>query len=199
MKDFSDIAVIGLAVMGSNLALNIESRGYTVSVYNRSAEVTESFMAGKAAGKNIRSAADFAELASQLEVPRKVLLMVKAGAAVDAVLEELYNVLEPGDIIIDGGNSFYKDTERRCMQAEEKGFLYVGCGISGGEEGALKGPSLMPGGSEAAKDAVMPILLDICARTDVGEACCSWMGKGGSGHFVKMVHNGIEYGDMQIL
>lgn len=199
MKEKSDIGVIGLAVMGSNLALNMESRGYTVSVYNRSGEVTEAFIAEKCEEKNFRAAFSLKELAMQLEKPRKVFLMVKAGEAVDSVLSSLYETLEPGDIIIDGGNSYFKDTERRVREAEEKGFLYVGCGISGGEEGALKGPSMMPGGSKGAKDLVMPILLSICARTDAGEACCSWIGEGGSGHFVKMVHNGIEYGDMQIL
>ncbi len=198
MKERSDIAVIGLGVMGSGIARNLESKGFTVSVYNRSEEGLAAFFEQYGEG-NFRRADSLEELCSQLEVPRKVLLMVKAGAAVDEVLAQLTPYLEPGDVVIDGGNSYYKDTQQRAQAMEEQGLLYVGCGISGGEEGALHGPSLMPGGSEAAKDLVMPLLLQICARTDIGEACCSWMGSGGAGHFVKMIHNGIEYGEMQLL
>ncbi|MBR5980570.1 MAG: NAD(P)-binding domain-containing protein, partial [Firmicutes bacterium] len=189
MKERSDIAVIGLGVMGSGIARNLERKSYTVSVYNRSPEKTTAFMEQFGSG-DFRSAESLQELCGQLDTPRKVLLMVKAGDAVDETLQEIVPFLSPGDVLIDGGNSHYSDTERRLKFAESSGFLYVGCGISGGEEGALNGPSIMPGGSEAAKDLVMPVLLDICARTQIGEACCSWMGSGGAGHFVKMVHNG---------
>ena len=198
MKERSDIAVIGLGVMGAGIARNLESKGYTVSLYNRSEEKLAAFLNQFGEG-NFRAAADLQELCGQLDAPRKVLMMVKAGEAVDETLQAVLPFLEPGDVLIDGGNSYYGDTERRMMLAESAGVLYVGCGISGGEEGALKGPAIMPGGSGGAKELVMPILLDICARTDLGEACCSWMGSGGAGHFVKMVHNGIEYAEMQIL
>ena len=198
MKERSDIAVIGLGVMGSGIARNLERKGYTVSVYNRSPEKTTAFMEQFGSG-DFRSAESLQELCGQLDTPRKVLLMVKAGDAVDETLQEIVPFLSPGDVLIDGGNSHYSDTERRLKFAESSGFLYAGCGISGGEEGALNGPSIMPGGSEAAKDLVMPVLLDICARTQIGEACCSWMGSGGAGHFVKMVHNGIEYCEMQMI
>ena len=198
MKERSDIAVVGLGVMGSGIARNLESKGYTVSVYNRSEDKCAAFFERFGEG-NFRRADSLEELCGQLETPRKVLLMVKAGEAVDETLQQLAPYLEPGDVVIDGGNSYYKDTQRRMQSMEEQGFLYVGCGISGGEEGALKGPSLMPGGSEGAKDLLMPVFLDICARTEIGEACCSWMGSGGAGHFVKMIHNGIEYGEMQLL
>ena len=184
--------------MGSGIARNLERRGYTVSVYNRSQEKTDTFLEQYGAG-NFRGAKTFGELCGQLEAPRKVLLMVKAGEAVDETLQELVPFLEPGDVLVDGGNSYYKDTERRAAVAESSGLLYVGCGISGGEEGALNGPAIMPGGSEAAKELLMPVFLEICARTELGDACCSWMGKGGAGHFVKMVHNGIEYCEMQFL
>ncbi|MBR3719958.1 MAG: decarboxylating NADP(+)-dependent phosphogluconate dehydrogenase [Firmicutes bacterium] len=198
MKERSDIGVVGLGVMGSGIARNLESKGYTVSVYNRSGDKTASFLEQFGDG-NFRGAQDLQDFCGQLEKPRKVLLMVKAGDAVDDAIQQLMPYLEAGDVILDGGNSHFKDTERRCRAAEAAGLLYVGCGISGGEEGALHGPAIMPGGSEGAKELVMPLLLDICARTEVGEACCSWMGSGGAGHFVKMVHNGIEYGEMQIL
>ena len=198
MKERSDIGVVGLGVMGSGIARNLESKGYTVSVYNRSGEKTASFLEQFGDG-NFRGAQDLQDFCGQLEKPRKVLLMVKAGDAVDDAIQQLMPYLEAGDVILDGGNSHFKDTERRCRAAEAAGLLYVGCGISGGEEGALHGPAIMPGGSEGAKELVMPLLLDICARTEVGEACCSWMGSDGAGHFVKMVHNGIEYGEMQIL
>ena len=198
MKERSDIGVVGLGVMGSGIARNLESKGYTVSVYNRSGEKTASFLEQFGDG-NFRGAQDLQDFCGQLEKPRKVLLMVKAGDAVDDAIQQLMPYLEAGDVILDGGNSHFKDTERRCRAAEAAGLLYVGCGISGGEEGALHGPAIMPGGSEGAKELVMPLLLDICARTEVGEACCSWMGSDGAGHFVKMVHNGIEYGDMQLI
>ena len=198
MKERSDIAVVGLGVMGSGIARNLESRGYTVSVYNRSQEKTDAFLQQYGSG-NFRCAHSLEELCGQLEVPRKILLMVKAGDAVDGVLQEIVSFLAPGDVLIDGGNSYYEDTQRRAQLAEDAGLLYVGCGISGGEEGALNGPAVMPGGSEAAKELVMPFFLDICARTELGDACCHWMGSGGAGHFVKMVHNGIEYAEMQFL
>ena len=198
MKERSDIAVIGLGVMGSGIARNLERRGYTVSVYNRSPEKTDAFLEQYGDG-NFRGAQSFEELCGQLETPRKALLMVKAGSAVDETLQELVPFLEPGDVLIDGGNSYYEDTQRRAQLAEDAGLLYVGCGISGGEEGALNGPAIMPGGSDAAKELVMPVFLDICARTELGDACCHWMGGGGAGHFVKMVHNGIEYCEMQFL
>ena len=198
MKERSDIAVIGLGVMGSGIACNLAGKGYTVSVYNRSEEKTAAFL--QAYGEdNVRGAYSLEELCAQLDVPRKILLMVKAGDAVDETLQALVPYLAPGDVLIDGGNSNYLDTGRRMETAESAGLLYVGCGISGGEEGALNGPAIMPGGSEEAKDLVMPVLLDICARTDLGEACCRWMGSGGAGHFVKMVHNGIEYAEMQLI
>jgi len=195
----ADIGLIGLAVMGENLVLNMESRGHTVAVYNRSPERTEKFASGKAAGKNILPCYSMAELCANLKKPRRVMMMVKAGAAVDELMEELSPHLEPGDILIDGGNSNYEDTERRVAWAQQRGLLFVGCGISGGEEGALKGPSMMPGGSEIAREHVESLFMSICARTDAGEPCCRWIGTGGSGHYVKMVHNGIEYGDMQLI
>ena len=198
MNERADIAVVGLGVMGSGIARNLESRGYTVSVYNRSQEKTDAFLQQFGEG-SFRGAHSLEELCGQLEVPRKILLMVKAGEAVDETLQEIVPFLAPGDVLIDGGNSYYEDTERRVQVAEDAGLLYVGCGISGGEEGALNGPAIMPGGSEAAKELVMPFFLDICARTELGDACCHWMGSGGAGHFVKMVHNGIEYAEMQFL
>ncbi len=198
MKDRSDIGIIGLGAMGSAIARNFESKGYTVSVFNRSGEKTAAFLEQFGEG-NFRGADSPEEFCAQLESPRKILLMVKAGDAVDETLQLLMPHLAAGDVVIDGGNSHYKDTERRVKTMESAGLLFVGCGISGGEEGALKGPSMMPGGSEAAKDLVLPMLLDVCARTEIGEACCMWMGPGGAGHFVKMVHNGIEYGEMEVL
>ncbi|MBQ6214945.1 MAG: NADP-dependent phosphogluconate dehydrogenase, partial [Oscillospiraceae bacterium] len=190
----ADIAVIGLAVMGENLAMNMESRGFTVAVYNRHTEKVDDFIAGRAAGKNFIGCHSIEELAANLEKPRKVFMMVKAGAPVDALIEQLIPVLEEGDIMIDGGNSHFPDTMRRCELAESKGLLYVGCGVSGGEEGALKGPSMMPGGSPAAWEHVKPIFQAICAKVEDGSPCCDWVGENGAGHFVKMVHNGIEYG-----
>ena len=195
----SDIGLVGLAVMGENLVMNMESKGFTVSVYNRTVEKVDNFINGRAKGKTIVGAHSLEELVSQLAKPRKVMLMVKAGAAVDSFIDQLIPLLEEGDIIIDGGNSHYPDTIRRTAYVESKGLLYVGCGVSGGEEGALKGPSMMPGGSVAAWEAVKPIFQGICAKVEDGAPCCEWVGNDGAGHFVKMVHNGIEYGDMQLI
>lgn len=195
----SDIGVVGLAVMGENLILNMASRGFTVSAYNRSTEKVAEFMAGRAAGRSIVGAYSLPELVGQLARPRKVMLMVKAGAPVDAVLQQLVPLLEEGDIVIDGGNSHYADTNRRTQELAQKGLLFVGAGVSGGEEGALTGPSIMPGGNPAAWTAVQPIFQAIAARVADGSPCCDWVGADGAGHFVKMVHNGIEYGDMQMI
>jgi 6-phosphogluconate dehydrogenase len=199
MSERADIAVVGLAVMGANLALNLADAGNKVVVYNRTHAVTEEFMRGEAATKDMVGAASLEELVSLLEPPRVILLMVKAGPAVDELITTLSEHLEPGDIVIDGGNSLYTDTERRQVEVETRGLLYVGMGISGGEEGARHGPSLMPGGSLAAWSRVEPILKEIAARAPDGSPCCAWIGPGGAGHFVKMVHNGIEYGDMQVI
>ena len=195
----SDIGLVGLAVMGENLVMNMESKGFTVSVYNRTVEKVDNFVNGRAKGKNIVGAHTLEELVSQLEKPRKVMMMVKAGAAVDNLIDQLIPLLEEGDIIIDGGNSHFPDTARRTEYVESKGLLYIGTGVSGGEEGALKGPSMMPGGSVKAWEAVKPIFQGICAKVEDGSPCCEWVGVGGAGHFVKMVHNGIEYGDMQLI
>ncbi len=195
----SDIGLIGLAVMGENLVMNMESKGFTVSVYNRTAEKVEKFVSGRAEGKNIVATYSLPELVASLEKPRKVMMMIKAGGAVDDMIEKLIPLLEDGDIIIDGGNSHFPDTARRTAYVESKGLLYIGTGVSGGEEGALKGPSLMPGGSKAAWESVKPILQAICAKVEDGSPCCDWVGENGAGHFVKMVHNGIEYGDMQLI
>jgi len=195
----ADIGLIGLAVMGENLVMNMESKGFTVAVYNRTTEKVENFVNGRAAGKNIIGCYSLEELVANLAKPRKVFIMVKAGAAVDAMIEQLLPLLEDGDILIDGGNSHFPDTIRRTKYVEEKGKLYVGTGVSGGEEGALKGPSMMPGGSKAAWPYVKPIFQAICAKVENGAPCCDWVGEDGAGHFVKMVHNGIEYGDMQLI
>jgi len=195
----ADIGLIGLAVMGENLALNMESKGFSVAVYNRTAAKTEHFVSGRGAGKKFTGCYSLAEMAAVLSRPRKVFIMVKAGEAVDETIEQLLAVLEKGDVIIDGGNSNYQDTIRRNAYVESKGLLYVGTGVSGGEEGALKGPSIMPGGSPAAWPLVKPLLRAIAAKTKKGVACCQWIGENGAGHFVKMVHNGIEYGDMQLI
>jgi 6-phosphogluconate dehydrogenase len=195
----SDIGLVGLAVMGENLVMNMESKGFTVSVYNRTTQRVTDFINGRAKGKNIRGAMSLEEFVSQLAKPRKVFLMVKAGQAVDDFIETLIPLLEEGDIIIDGGNSHFPDTARRTAYLEGKGLLYVGTGVSGGEEGALKGPSMMPGGSAKAWEAVKPIFQAISAKVEDGSPCCEWIGQGGAGHFVKMVHNGIEYGDMQLI
>ncbi len=193
-----DIGVIGLAVMGENLALNLESKGFSVAVYNRTHEVTEKFAAGRGAGKNVLPAATIEEFVAGLARPRKAMIMVKAGAPVDSVIGQLVPLLEKGDVIIDGGNSLFTDTQRRFKDLEARGIHFVGCGVSGGEEGALKGPSLMPGGSRESYDIIAPIFRKIAAQVD-GEPCCRYMGPDGAGHYVKMVHNGIEYGDMQLI
>ncbi|MEK4223094.1 NADP-dependent phosphogluconate dehydrogenase [Bacillus sp. FSL W8-0116] len=191
------IGVIGLAVMGKNLALNIESKGYSVSVYNRSREKTDALLE-EAKGKNIVGTYSIEEFIDSLEKPRKILLMVKAGAPTDATIEQLKPHLEPGDILIDGGNTFFKDTQRRNKELSELGIHFIGTGVSGGEEGALTGPSIMPGGQKEAYDLVSPILKDISAKVN-GDPCCTYIGPDGAGHYVKMVHNGIEYGDMQLI
>ena len=194
----ADIGLIGLAVMGENLVMNMESKGFTVAVFNRTTSKVTHFVEGRGKGKNIIGTYSIGELVENLEKPRKVMLMVKAGAPVDSFIEQLIPHLEKGDIIIDGGNSHFPDTIRRCQYVESKGLYYIGTGVSGGEEGALKGPSMMPGGSPEAWPYVKPIFQSICAKVN-GEPCCDWVGEGGAGHFVKMVHNGIEYGDMQLI
>ena len=194
----SDIGLIGLAVMGENLVLNMESKGFSVSVFNRTTEVTEKFAAGRARGKRITPARSIEEFVQSLSRPRKIMIMVKAGAAVDAVIDQLIPHLEGGDVIIDGGNSLYVETQRRDKSLSAKGLHFLGIGVSGGEEGALKGPSLMPGGSRNAWEIVAPIFRKIAAQVE-GEPCCRYMGTDGAGHYVKMVHNGIEYGDMQLI
>ncbi len=195
----ADIGMIGLAVMGENLAMNMESKGFTVAVYNRTVEKVDAFLAGRAAGKNFIGAHSLEELTASLEKPRRIFMMVKAGKAVDDLIDSILPYLEEGDILIDGGNSHFPDTARRTAYVESKGFLYIGTGVSGGEDGALKGPSMMPGGSPAAWPYVKPIFQSICAKVEDGAPCCDWVGENGAGHFVKMVHNGIEYGDMQLI
>ena len=194
----ASIGLIGLAVMGENLVLNLASKGFRVAVFNRSTDKVDSFIAGRAKGKSIIGNHSLAELVSSLETPRKVMMMVKAGQAVDQTIETLIPLLDEGDIIIDGGNSNYEDTQRRLAYVESNKLLYIGTGVSGGEEGALLGPSIMPGGSPAAWQFIKPMFQAISAKVD-GTPCCDWIGKGGAGHFVKMVHNGIEYGDMQLI
>ncbi|RFU69204.1 NADP-dependent phosphogluconate dehydrogenase [Bacillus sp. V59.32b] len=191
------IGVVGLAVMGKNLAFNIESRGYSVSVYNRSREKTDEMMS-EAQGKNVVPTYSVEEFVSSLESPRKILLMVKAGGPTDATIEQLKPLLDKGDILIDGGNTFFKDTQRRNEELSALGIHFIGTGVSGGEEGALTGPSIMPGGQKEAYELVAPILKDISAKVN-GDACCTYIGPDGAGHYVKMVHNGIEYGDMQLI
>ncbi len=193
-----DIGLIGLAVMGENLVLNMESKGFTVAVFNRTTEVTDKFAASRAKEKNIRPTRTIEEFLGALKKPRKVMIMIKAGKPVDQVIAELVPFLEKGDVVIDGGNSLFTDTQRRCKELEGKGIHFVGCGVSGGEEGALKGPSLMPGGSRESWEMIAPIFRKIAAQVD-GEPCCRYMGPDGAGHYVKMVHNGIEYGDMQLI
>jgi 6-phosphogluconate dehydrogenase len=193
-----DIGIIGLAVMGENLALNMESKGFTVAVFNRTTEVTNKFAAGRATEKNIQPTRTIEEFIGALKRPRKAMVMIKAGNPVDQVIGEVVPLVEKGDVIIDGGNSLFTDTQRRCKDLEGKGIHYVGCGVSGGEEGALKGPSLMPGGSRESWEIIAPIFRKIAAQVD-GEPCCRYMGPDGAGHYVKMVHNGIEYGDMQLI
>ena len=195
----ADIGLIGLAVMGENLILNMESRGYSVAVYNRTLDKVEKFLAGRAKGKKIIGTHNLPELVQSLKSPRKIMMMVKAGKAVDELIDQLVPLLDKGDILIDGGNSHFPDTIRRTKALEDKGLLYIGTGVSGGEEGALKGPSIMPGGSPAAWPHVKPIFQAIAAKVADGTPCCDWVGDNGAGHFVKMVHNGIEYGDMQLI
>ncbi|MDQ0413750.1 6-phosphogluconate dehydrogenase [Mesobacillus stamsii] len=197
MMSKQQIGVIGLAVMGKNLAMNIESRGYSVSVYNRSREKTDEMLA-ETEGKNIYGTFSIEEFVHSLEKPRKILLMVKAGAATDATIEQLKPHLEKGDIIIDGGNTYFADTQRRNKELSELGLHFIGTGVSGGEEGALHGPSIMPGGQKEAYELVAPIFQDIAAKVN-GDACTTYIGPDGAGHYVKMVHNGIEYGDMQLI
>jgi 6-phosphogluconate dehydrogenase len=199
MKKLADIGLIGLAVMGENLVLNMESKGYTVAVFNRTVEKVDKFISGRGAGKKFIGAHSIEELVSSLKKPRKVMMLVKAGEPVDDFIGLLIPHLEHGDIIIDGGNSHFPDTNRRTKYVESKGLLYIGTGVSGGEEGALRGPSIMPGGSFAAWNHVKPIFQDIAAKVADGTPCCDWVGESGAGHFVKMVHNGIEYGDMQLI
>ena len=194
-----NIGLIGIGVMGENLSLNMESKGFTVAVFDIDKDKVDNFVNGRAKGKNIIGAHSVNELISALEKPRKVMMMVQAGKTVDTVIDELVPVMDKGDIIIDGGNSHFPDTTRRTKYLESKGLLYVGTGVSGGEEGALKGPSIMPGGSPDAWPEVKPILQGIAAKVEDGTPCCDWIGEDGAGHFVKMVHNGIEYGDMQLI
>ena len=195
----ADIGLVGLAVMGENLVMNMESKGFSVAVYNRTVEKVTAFVEGRAKGKNISGAMSLEELVNSLKKPRKVMLMVKAGKPVDNLIDQLIPLLDQGDIIIDGGNSYFRDTIRRTKQVEAEGLLYVGCGVSGGEEGALHGPSLMPGGSADAWPHIQPIFQAVAAKVEDGSPCCDWVGPDGAGHFVKMVHNGIEYGDMQLI
>ena len=195
----ADIGVVGLAVMGENLILNMESKGFQVACYNRTTSKVDDFLGDRAKGKNIQGYHSLEDFCEGLERPRKVMLMVKAGGVVDAFIDQVVPFLEQGDIIIDGGNSHFPDTIRRTEYVESKGLLYIGTGVSGGEEGALLGPSIMPGGSNQAWAEVKSIFQKISAHTDEGDACCEWVGENGAGHFVKMVHNGIEYGDMQMI
>lgn len=201
MNDLCDFGLIGLAVMGENLALNVESRGYRVAVYNRTTEKVDELVDGRAAGKQFVGCHTIEDLVRAVSRPRKIMMLVKAGPAVDALIESLLPLLEPGDIIIDGGNTHYVDTERRTKVVEDAGFLYVGAGVSGGEEGALKGPSLMPGGSKEAWPHIKEMFQAIAAKVgpNADIPCCEWVGPRGAGHYVKMVHNGIEYGDMQLI
>jgi len=198
MEKLADIGLIGLAVMGENLVLNMESKGFTVAVFNRTVSKVDDFVNSRGRGKNFIGAHSIEELCRSLKRPRKVMMLVKAGQAVDDFIEKIIPFLEPGDVIIDGGNTHFPDTVRRTAYVESKGLLYIGTGVSGGEEGALNGPSMMPGGSKAAWELVKPVFQAICAKAD-GTPCCDWVGENGAGHFVKMVHNGIEYGDMQLI
>jgi 6-phosphogluconate dehydrogenase len=198
MGNLADIGLIGLAVMGENLVLNMESKGFTVAVFNRTVSKVDHFINGRGKGKNLVGIHSLEELCQSLKRPRKVMMLVKAGQAVDDFIEQIIPYLEPGDVIIDGGNTHFPDTVRRTAYVESKGLLYIGTGVSGGEEGALNGPSMMPGGSKAAWELVKPLFQSICAKAN-GAPCCEWVGENGAGHFVKMVHNGIEYGDMQLI
>ena len=198
MEAKADIALIGLAVMGQNLIMNMNDHGFTVVAYNRTTEKVDHFLANEAKGSKVIGAHSIAEMVAQLKAPRRVMMLVKAGKPVDEFIEQLLPHLEPGDIIIDGGNSLFEDTNRRQKYVESKGLLYIGTGVSGGEEGARHGPSIMPGGSPAAWPHVKNIFQSVSAK--VGDApCCDWVGEAGAGHYVKMVHNGIEYGDMQLI
>ena len=198
-KEQADIAVIGLAVMGQNLVLNMNDHGFKVAVFNRTTKKVDDFLANEAKGSNVVGAHSIKEMVSKLSAPRRIMLMVKAGQAVDATIDQLIPYLDAGDIIIDGGNSLFTDTDRRTKYVESKGLLYIGTGVSGGEEGARKGPSIMPGGSPAAWPHVKEIFQSIAAKADDGSPCCDWVGQGGAGDYVKMIHNGIEYGDMQLI
>lgn len=199
MEKKADIGIVGLAVMGENLVLNMESKGFTVAVYNRTVAKVDNFINGRASGKNIIGTRSVEEFVESLQRPRKVMIMVKAGKPVDAFIDQVLPLLDDGDIIIDGGNSHFPDSIRRTKYVESKGKLFIGTGVSGGEEGALLGPSIMPGGSPGAWEHVKPIFQSIAAKVEDGTPCCDWVGEDGAGHFVKMVHNGIEYGDMQLI
>ncbi len=199
MKQISDLALIGIAVMGENLALNMASKGFHLTVYSRKQETVDQFIQGRAKGFPIVGTTDLKELVQSLKLPRKVMLMIKAGDPVDQVIEQLIPLLDQGDVIIDGGNSLFTDTNRRTAYLKSKGIHFIGTGVSGGEEGALTGPSIMPGGSKEAWPIVKPILQSIAAKVSDGGICCDWVGEDGAGHFVKMVHNGIEYGDIQLI
>ena len=199
MKKKADIGMIGMAVMGENLSMNMERHGFTVACYDIWDGIVDKFMGGRGKGKNFIGCHSFEELVASVERPRKIMMMIRAGAPVDETIGKLLPLLDKGDILIDGGNSHFPDTARRCREVEAAGMLYIGTGVSGGAEGAFIGPSMMPGGSPAAWPEVKPILQAICAKVDDGSPCCDWVGEGGAGHFVKMVHNGIEYGDMQLI
>src|SRR5262245_40220205 len=199
MEPNADIALIGLAVMGQNLILNMNDHGFTVVAYNRTVSKVDEFLAKEAKGTKVIGAHSIDEMVKLLKRPRRVMLMVKAGKPVDEFIELLVPHLEPGDIIIDGGNSLFEDTNRRVQYLGSKGLLYIGTGVSGGEEGARRGPSIMPGGSSASGPHVKPIFQAIAAKVADGSPCCDWVGEQGAGHYVKMVHNGIEYGDMQLI
>src|SRR5579875_1559080 len=194
-----DIGLIGLAVMGQNLVLNMNDHGFKVCVFNRTTSKVDDFLAEEAKGTQVEGAHSIEELCSKLKSPRRVMIMVKAGTVVDQTIDSIVPHLEKGDIVIDGGNSLYTDSERRTKELAEKGIHYIGTGVSGGEEGARFGPSIMPGGDPAAWPSVKPIFQGIAAKVEDGTPCCDWVGEGGAGHYVKMVHNGIEYGDMQLI
>src|SRR6185436_19984132 len=199
MEPQADIALIGLAVMGRNIILNMNDHGFTVVAYNRTVSKVDEFLNKEAKGTNVLGAHSIEEMVAHLKRPRRVMMLVKAGAPVDEFIEQIIPHLEPGDIIIDGGNSLYQDTMRRTKHVESKGLLYIGTGVSGGEEGARRGPSIMPGGSPTAWPHVKQIFQSVAAKVDDGSPCCDWVGENGAGHYVKMVHNGIEYGDMQLI
>ena len=195
----SDIGMVGMAVMGENLSLNMEEKGFTVSVFDVREGIVDKFIAGRGSGKKFYGAHDWNDFVQSIERPRRIMMMIRAGNPVDEVIDILLPLLDEGDVIIDGGNSHFPDTQRRCEKVEKAGKLYIGTGVSGGEEGARKGPSLMPGGSKAAWEVVSPVLTAIAAKVEDGSPCCAWVGEGGAGHYVKMVHNGIEYGDMELI